>query len=120
MPKKSCVIGAGYIGVEMAGILHALGSDTTFIIRKDKVLRNFDSMLSENVTEEIKASGMKLITNSVPESLSKNANGLIDVKTTSGEYKDFDIVLNATGRIPNTDRLDFYQNAKEKVDEKRR
>ena len=107
LPKRSCVIGAGYIGVEMAGILNALGSDTTLLIRKDKVLRNFDSMLSETVTEEIKNSGIKLMTNSTPESLSKGANGLIDVKTTSGEYKDFDIVLNATGRIPNTDRFVF-------------
>ena len=31
------VVGAGYIAIEMAGILHALGSDATLIIRKDKV-----------------------------------------------------------------------------------
>lgn len=37
MYRKSVIVGAGYIAIEMAGILHALGSDATLIIRKDKV-----------------------------------------------------------------------------------
>ena len=35
--RKSVVVGAGYIAIELAGILHALGSDTSLVIRKDKV-----------------------------------------------------------------------------------
>ena len=39
-PKKCAVFGAGYIAVEMAGILNALGTETTLFCRGDKVLRN--------------------------------------------------------------------------------
>ena len=35
--RRSVIVGAGYIAIEMAGILHTLGSDSTLVIRKDKV-----------------------------------------------------------------------------------
>lgn len=35
--RKTAVVGAGYIAVELAGILNELGSDTTLFIRHDKV-----------------------------------------------------------------------------------
>lgn len=58
--RKSVVVGAGYIAVEMAGILKGLGSDTRLVIRKHQALRNFDSMLSENVTYEMEAAGINV------------------------------------------------------------
>ena len=45
-PKSILVVGAGYIGVEMAQIFAGLGSDTTLCIRGNTVLRNFDQMVS--------------------------------------------------------------------------
>jgi hypothetical protein len=64
LPAKTVVVGAGYIAVEMAGILRSLGSDVTLIIRKDKTLRSFDTMISEAVTEELEHIGVKIIRNS--------------------------------------------------------
>ncbi|XP_023573383.1 glutathione reductase, mitochondrial [Octodon degus] len=37
LPRRSVIVGAGYIAVEIAGILSALGSKTTLMIRHDKV-----------------------------------------------------------------------------------
>ena len=45
-PARVVVVGAGYIGVEMAQIFAGLGSDTTLCIRGNTVLRNFDQMVS--------------------------------------------------------------------------
>lgn len=56
-PKKVAVIGAGYIAVELSGVFHALGSDTSLIIRKDKPLRSFDSMLSTQLDSAMRKSG---------------------------------------------------------------
>ena len=42
LPKKVAVVGAGYIAVELAGILNALGSETFIFCRKEGVLRTFD------------------------------------------------------------------------------
>lgn len=41
-PRKVAVVGAGYIAVELAGVLNGLGSDTTLFCRKEGVLRTFD------------------------------------------------------------------------------
>ena len=54
------VVGSGYIAVELAGILRALGSDVTLVIRYDKVLRSFDSMLSDSLMTELQNSGVKI------------------------------------------------------------
>ena len=54
------VVGSGYIAVELAGILSTLGSDVTLVIRYDKVLRSFDSMLSDTLMSELKNSGVKI------------------------------------------------------------
>ena len=58
------VVGAGYIAVEMAGILKSLGCEVTQIIRRDLVLRSFDADISRAVTEEVEHLGVKLLRNS--------------------------------------------------------
>ncbi|CAI9558955.1 unnamed protein product [Staurois parvus] len=58
LPKRSVIVGAGYIAVEIAGILSALGSRAALLIRQDKVLRTFDSMISTNCTEELENAGV--------------------------------------------------------------
>ncbi|XP_012879613.1 PREDICTED: glutathione reductase, mitochondrial [Dipodomys ordii] len=61
LPGRSVIVGAGYIAVEIAGILSALGSKTSLMIRHDKVLRNFDSMISSNCTEELQNAGVEVL-----------------------------------------------------------
>ncbi|XP_023323127.1 glutathione reductase, mitochondrial isoform X2 [Eurytemora carolleeae] len=45
-PEKVVVVGAGYIAVEMAQILSALGSKVVLVIRGNSVLRSFDTMVN--------------------------------------------------------------------------
>ena len=49
LPERSAVVGSGYIAVELAGVLNALGSQVSLFIRYDAVLRSFDTMLSEQL-----------------------------------------------------------------------
>merc|ERR1719376_395558 len=98
LPKKTVVVGAGYIAVEMAGILNSLGSDVTQIIRYDKVLRSFDTLISDKVTENVVNSGAKLVKNSQ----------VVEVRNGDGkEFNDVDCVLWAIGRTPNTADLNL-------------
>uniref|UniRef100_A0AAY4DUR0 Glutathione reductase, mitochondrial n=1 Tax=Denticeps clupeoides TaxID=299321 RepID=A0AAY4DUR0_9TELE len=60
LPKRSVIVGAGYIAVEMAGILSTLGSRTSIILRQGVVLRNFDSYISNNCTKELLNAGVDL------------------------------------------------------------
>ena len=61
-PYHSCniydYVVVGYIAVELAGVLKGLGSDVTMFLRGDKALRNFDSMLSNQLDSSMKANGM--------------------------------------------------------------
>jgi len=60
LPKSVTVIGGGYIGVEFAQILHALGVKTTLLVRS-KVLRIVDSDVVEVLEEIIVKSGLNLV-----------------------------------------------------------
>lgn len=105
-PDKVLVVGAGYIAVEMAGIFSGLGSDTSLAIRGDSVLRNFDPLISEAVTEEVRASGIKLVTGARIVSLSRDeSGGLVATLDSGDQLPPVDQVLWAVGRKPNTQDL---------------
>ena len=104
LPRRSFVVGAGYIAVEMAGILKTLGSDVTLMIRHDKVLRTFDSLISDVITEELQHIGINLIKNDGFAQASKSKHGSLTVSTRNGHtVSDVDCLLFAIGRDPNVD-----------------
>uniref|UniRef100_A0A7N8XXZ2 Glutathione reductase n=1 Tax=Mastacembelus armatus TaxID=205130 RepID=A0A7N8XXZ2_9TELE len=117
LPKRSVIVGAGYIAVEMAGILSTLGSKTSLIIRQTGVLRNFDSFISTNCTKEIQSSGVDLWKNSQVKSVCKTDRGLeVMIVTKDPEKKneekistiqEVDCLLWAIGRQPNTSGLNI-------------
>lgn len=49
VPKRTAVVGGGYIAVEVAGVLNALGSDTHLFVRKDRPLRHFDKEIIDTL-----------------------------------------------------------------------
>ncbi|KYO31266.1 glutathione reductase, mitochondrial [Alligator mississippiensis] len=114
LPRRSVIVGAGYIAVEIAGILSTLGSESSLLIRHDKVLRTFDSMISSNCTQELENVGINIWKNSLVKSVTKSPSGLLEVKVMSsvpgqkptfGTIKDVDCLLWAIGRDPNTEKL---------------
>jgi len=105
MPKKTLVLGAGYIAVELAGMLQALGSDTTLAVRTDRFLRGFEEMLFDNLSEAMKADGVTLETGFTAAGIER-VNNKLDVKAESGELlQGFDQVIFAIGRTPLTHNL---------------
>ena len=106
LPKKAVVVGAGYIAVEMAGILKSLGSDVTLMIRYDAVLRSFDKMISNAVTREVQEMGINLMKSSNIVNVEKKTAGKLDITTDKGDlFDDVDCLLWAIGRTPNTKDL---------------
>jgi len=110
-PKKCAVIGAGYIAVEMAGILNALGTPTDLFCRGDTVLRRgFDPFIVDALMAELAKHGPQVQPNRSPLSVKKEADGTLTlaVERTEGqlkhyeEFKGYDCVMVATGRDPAT------------------
>ncbi|DAA74108.1 TPA_exp: Uncharacterized protein A8136_3606 [Trichophyton benhamiae CBS 112371] len=60
LPPKLAVVGAGYIAVELAGVMNAVGVETHMFIRGDTFLRKFDPMIQETMTKRYEATGMHL------------------------------------------------------------
>ena len=116
-PKRVLVLGAGYIAVELAGMMQAMGSDVTLGIRRGSFLREFDLMLQERLTEEMSADGVNIKTHFTAARLDKVDNG-IRVTGEDGDVIDgFDAVVFAIGRSPSTDDLGL-DKAGVTVDEK--
>ncbi|XP_074849950.1 glutathione reductase, mitochondrial isoform X1 [Carettochelys insculpta] len=116
LPRRSVIVGAGYIAVEIAGILSTLGSKTSLLIRHDKVLRTFDSMISSNCTQELENAGIDVRKHSLVKSIAKSSLGLLEVTVTSSmpghkptvsTISEVDCLLWAIGREPNTDGLNL-------------
>lgn len=109
-PKKVAVVGAGYIAVEMAGMLHALGTETHLFIRHDKFLRTFDPMIQDKVTAEYERQGVHLHKNSSQSKVEDLGNGMkkLYYKDQNGESSmEVDTVLWAIGRAPETEKLNL-------------
>ena len=66
-PRRVAVIGAGYIAVELAGVLHELGSDTTLFFRGDAPLRGFDELIQATLVEEMAKAGLELRSKATPK-----------------------------------------------------
>ena len=106
-PKRVAVVGAGYIAVELAGVMHALGSETNLVVRKSKPLRNFDPILSDTLVEIMATNGPTLHTESVPQAVEKNADGSLTLSFTNGKSIEVDCLIWAIGRRPVTEALNL-------------
>ena len=106
-PRRVLIAGSGYIAVELAGIFGGLGSETQVIVRKEGVLRSFDKMLSSELMDEMRKSGIALDTGVVPASVRKTGDGLMLTSEDGREFGPVDALIWAVGRSPNTATLDL-------------
>jgi len=104
LPKKVVVVGAGYIAVELAGVLNSLGSETHLVVRKGKALRDFDPDISDQLDTENMKHGI---------TIHRNTGGVAKIDAGEGGKKivhmvnssvpsieGVDVVLMAAGRVP--------------------
>lgn len=104
LPKRTLVIGGGFIACEFSTILNGFGVDTTMVCRGKLVLRGFDHDLRQMAGEQLSQSGIDLRSQDAPARLEKVADG-IRVDFSKGDSKVFDNVMFATGRAPYTHGL---------------
>lgn len=104
-PKRVVVVGAGYIGVELAGVLHSLGSEAHLVVRKHAPLRNFDPIIYETLVETMAQEGPTLHNHSEVNQVVKQADGSLLVDLSSGTQIETDCVIWAVGRAPATDNI---------------
>lgn len=104
LPESVAILGAGYIAVELAGVLHTLGVKTDLFVRRDRPLRGFDSYIVESLVQEMENTGLNLHTHKVPAKLEKTEEG-IRIHFEDGSTHTASQVIWATGRRPNVEGL---------------
>ncbi len=105
-PQRVLIAGSGYIAVELAGVFNALGSDVQLVVRKDSVLRDFDTMLSEELMQAMDREDIDLVTRVVPKSVEQTSDGIVLHAEDGRTFGPVDSLVWAIGRSPNTDGLD--------------
>jgi glutathione-disulfide reductase len=106
-PQRVAVIGGGYIGVELSGMLSALGSQVSIIAMEERILERFDGMISNVLQQEMQKQGIQIHSGFQVAALSEDVDGInvssIDQKILAG----FDTVIWAVGRSANTRQLNL-------------
>lgn len=107
LPKRIAIIGSGYVGMEIATLLAAAGSDVTIIQHSDRPLRSFYSQHVQQLVNEMKDSlGIEFKFNTSVKAITKKESGY-QLETTTGDKSNFDTVVNASGRVPNLGSLNL-------------
>ena len=107
-PKRVVIIGSGYIAVEIAGVLNALGSEVSLLLRGQHILGRFDALMRETLTEEMINNGINILSCISLESISKNENGKLTLKGAGGyQIDELDSVIWAIGRKSLTDKINL-------------
>ncbi|MDX2464085.1 MAG: glutathione-disulfide reductase, partial [Porticoccus sp.] len=110
LPDRIVIVGGGYIAIEFAGIFNGLGVDTHLVYRGPLFLRGFDQELREILKEEIENQGVKLHFSTEIENITTLGDTTDNkenyrVQFNNGETLDAGLVMYATGRKPNVDKL---------------
>jgi glutathione reductase (NADPH) len=108
LPRRVAVVGSGYIAVELAGMLNALGADVTMLLRREHLLRNFDAMLRENLTEELLGDGIDILARTQVSRVLREGDNSICIECENGQrLEGFDVLIWAIGRRPSTADLNL-------------
>jgi len=108
LPKRVVIVGTGYIAVEIAGVLNALGSEVTLLLRRQHILGRFDSLMRETLTEEMIENGINILSCMNLSSIMKDENDQLTLKGNAGfEISKVDSLIWAIGRRPLTNELNL-------------
>ncbi|KAJ5089302.1 Glutathione reductase [Penicillium argentinense] len=108
---KVAVVGAGYIAVELAGVMNASDVETHMFIRGEHFLRKFDPMVQKTMTDRYDAAGVKLHRNHSgfkEVQLIRDGKGkdrLIKLISHDGSELEVNELLWAVGRAPEVEDL---------------
>ncbi|GAB2512655.1 glutathione-disulfide reductase [Lysobacter humi (ex Lee et al. 2017)] len=101
-PASVAIIGGGYIAVELAGVLQALGSRVTLRVRGPRLLDGFDADITAQLAEDYRHHGVDLRFSTATQALD-GAPGAIRCRDGDGTWSEpVEQVVFATGRRPNT------------------
>ncbi len=108
-PKHLFILGGSYIGLEFAQIFRRLGAEVTVIEPSSRIAMREDEIVTNAITEFLAEEGIKILTESTLDKVQSNAASLTLHIKSGGVVQALEAshLLVATGRLPNTERLNL-------------
>lgn len=113
LPKRVAVVGGGYIGVELAGVLNGLGSEVSLFVRSQKLLNGFDELIQSSLENDYREHGIKIEFGTSIDKISKDKT----LHTNKGDFSGYEQIIWTVGRDPLTQHLGL-ENAGVKTDQR--
>ncbi|MGR6328499.1 glutathione-disulfide reductase [Sphingomonas sp. XXL09] len=102
IPKRILIAGAGYIANEFAGVFHQFGAHVIIMNRTQDILRGYDLSIRDRLLQISMMKGLEFRFDAAFEGIDKGEDGCLTVKMSNHEPVTVDMVMFATGRVPNT------------------
>ena len=106
LPRRIAIVGGGYVAVEFAGLLRALGSEVD-VLAHERLLEGFDDELVQALMEQMKVQGIRLSHHSAAKAVHRSSNGIMLDDASAGLRGPYDALLWAVGRVPNIEALEL-------------
>jgi glutathione reductase (NADPH) len=104
LPRRIVIVGAGYIGLEFAGLFAGLGSHVILVHRGDEILRGFDDDVRHHVRAEMQERGVQFVLKHEVSAIEKKGRVLC-ARLSDGAAHEVDQVMFATGRRANSAKM---------------
>lgn len=101
-PRRVAIAGSGYIALELACALHALGSVVTLLVRSDHLLRGFEATCVRHLATILEEQGIRIVWQTPVDSLVQQADGTLVAMSSSAGHGPYDAFFWAVGRRPAT------------------
>lgn len=108
-PLRVAIVGGGYIAVELACLLQALGSRVELFARGPRLLQGFDHDLAAELADDMRQHGIQLHFGHRLAAVEQDGAGVRLRDAHGAASAGFDQLLFATGRVPNTRGLGLEQ-----------
>ncbi|MFH0344749.1 MAG: FAD-dependent oxidoreductase [Chromatiales bacterium] len=102
-PKRAVIVGGGYIGLEVAESLHALGMTLTLIDKLDRIFPRLDPELSQRIRDHLIARGVSIVLGEAIAEIVGETGRVAAVVTESGRLVPTDLVALGIGIRPNVE-----------------
>jgi len=108
LPRRVAIVGSGYTAVELAGVLHGLGSEVSLLLRRQHLLGRFDVMLREALMEQMQDDGIHIATGIDLSAVERDNDQSLTLQTNDGHMMDgYETLIWAVGRESRVDGLNL-------------
>lgn len=105
LPRRLAILGGGFVAAEFAHVFGAFGAEVTIVTRSSPLLRHLDLDVAHRFTELARRRwNLRLDAHVMSASSGKDA---VRLQLDDGSPVEADLLLVATGRVPNSDRLNL-------------